>query len=576
MSQNEREMVAHRLHWSSLLFDIASHVWSYLIPIGLAVLGAARGDLFWTLLAAFFFSISLLRSVFRFFTLTYSIVDRKLVVRQGLLIRNIRTVPLKRIQNIDLVQNLFHRLLNVAEVKVETAAGSEPEATLRVLAMAQVERLRSEIFGQQVSTGVSSLPGSVDSETSSLIIAEMEGSSASSSSSATQIPEGKEGTAGHWNPEGQIDDRLESEVELKVGKETGNTPQDRSQGRGGQLSRENMPLLAIPNRWLVFAGLASNRGMILVGVLMGVAYQIADQAKFLEKLDVRLMRQWLPRDWDQGSWLLVVGVGLVLAFIGVKILGVIWYLLRFSGYRLTRRGEDLRISCGLLTRVSATVPRSRIQFICIRQDWVSRWFGFCSLQIETAGGGKRESAQESVSGRWFIPVMPVAGLPEILSEIRDQLDWSPQNWEWQSMSRQAFWRMLRKGVLLALLIGLIVGYSWRPWGGLAGLAALPLIVVWLRAKWKVVRYARFDVGVAHQDGVLTRRTNVTFFEKIQGISLTTSPFDRRWKMTTLSIDTAGAGAAESLLMLPMFDQEFAKMERDQLQKLTAQHPAVFR
>ena len=58
-------------------------------------------------------------------------------------------MPVDRIQNVDLVQNPLHRMLRVAEVRVETASGTEPEATLRVLSMADVAKLRSEIFARR-------------------------------------------------------------------------------------------------------------------------------------------------------------------------------------------------------------------------------------------------------------------------------------------------------------------------------------------------------------------------------------------------------------------------------------------
>jgi putative membrane protein len=558
MKAAESEIISHRLHWSSLLFDIASHVWSYLIPIGLGLMGAARGDLLWTLIAAFFFFMSLLRSVLRFFTLDYSIIDRNLVVRQGLLVRNIRTVPLKRVQNIDLVQNPFHRWFNVAEVKIETAAGAEPEAVLRVLGMPQIDRLRDEIFRKQFS---GTRPGMIGLE---------------SESEAAHLERSETG-------ERTVNsDSISSESLIDQGDQNHREPGFESPASGEgfpdkdqQGNEHAVTLLAIPNRWFILAGLASNRGLILLWVFLGLLYQLADQANWLDNLDLKRLAGWLPEDWGQKGWFLtaLIGVGLGLMFL--KIMGVCWYVWRFSGYSLTRRGEDLRISCGLLTRVSATIPRSRIQFISVRQDWIARWFGFCSIRIETAGGGKNQSADESVSGRWFLPVMPYARLPEILPELRQQLEWTPDCWEWHLLSKQAFSRMLRKGVLLALLSGLIGAYFWNPWGGLAGLLVLSPICLWLKAVSRSVRYARFAGGVAHQQGVINRLTNLTFFEKIQTIQFSSSPFDRKWKMANLSIDTAGAGPAESRISLRMLDSEFALEERERLREIAALHPTGF-
>ncbi len=47
-----------------------------------------------------------------------------------------------------MLQNPLHRLLGVAEVRVETASGSEPDATLRVLSLADVDRLKHELHDE--------------------------------------------------------------------------------------------------------------------------------------------------------------------------------------------------------------------------------------------------------------------------------------------------------------------------------------------------------------------------------------------------------------------------------------------
>ena len=135
------------LHPTSLLFELLAHIKSYLVPAAIGLFGAAKGDLVYIIISAMIFIPAFLSCVFRYFTLRYCIKDDHLVVTQGLIFRNARTVPVNRIQNIDFVQNPLHRIFKVAEVKVETASGTKPEATLRVLSMAQMDSLRKAVFG---------------------------------------------------------------------------------------------------------------------------------------------------------------------------------------------------------------------------------------------------------------------------------------------------------------------------------------------------------------------------------------------------------------------------------------------
>ena len=68
------------------------------------------------------------------------------MIRSGILFRNERHVPYHRIQNLDAVQNVFHRALRVIEVRVDTGASKEPEATISVLPEAAFADMRRRVF----------------------------------------------------------------------------------------------------------------------------------------------------------------------------------------------------------------------------------------------------------------------------------------------------------------------------------------------------------------------------------------------------------------------------------------------
>jgi putative membrane protein len=247
-------------------------------------------------------------------------------------------------------------------------------------------------------------------------------------------------------------------------------------------------------------------------------------------------------------------------------LGIIWYLLRFHGYRLSRCGNELRIACGLLTKVSAVVPLRRIQFISVHRPWILRWMGYASIRIETAGGSgtDKEDPASTVSRRWFAPVLPEHRVSELLGELRDGLDWDESAVDWKPLAPKAGKRMLRLAVIQSLLFAAVGLAAWRPWGWTAGLVVLPILVAWAVRRSRSVRYARTDFGVSYRSGVLNRKLSLTFFEKIQTLSIDQSPFDRRWKMATLSIDTAAAGPAEHKIVIPYLDEAFAREEFDHL------------
>src|SRR5690606_29388830 len=83
-------------------------------------------------------------SVWQYFTYRYRIDEDSLFVRSGVFERSLRQVPFSRIHNVALHQSLLHRVFGVAEVKLESAGGTKPEAEMRVLKLADalaLERL---------------------------------------------------------------------------------------------------------------------------------------------------------------------------------------------------------------------------------------------------------------------------------------------------------------------------------------------------------------------------------------------------------------------------------------------------
>ena len=80
---------------------------------------------------------------------TYEVSGSAFRLRQGVLQKNERTIPLDHVQSVDTVQGIVQRFFGVVEVRVETAGGGagEPDASLPALSRADAEALRREIEG---------------------------------------------------------------------------------------------------------------------------------------------------------------------------------------------------------------------------------------------------------------------------------------------------------------------------------------------------------------------------------------------------------------------------------------------
>ncbi|GGL56420.1 PH domain-containing protein [Halocalculus aciditolerans] len=75
----------------------------------------------------------------------YALTAETLDIDSGVLSRREREIPLGRVQNVDVSQNVVQRVLGIATVNVETAGGGETEAVLACVSTEEAERLQREI-----------------------------------------------------------------------------------------------------------------------------------------------------------------------------------------------------------------------------------------------------------------------------------------------------------------------------------------------------------------------------------------------------------------------------------------------
>ena len=102
---------------------------SVLIAAGAAV--ATRivaGDIDEPLVAAVLVlavALTLLGGLLKRITTTYTITDRRLNIKRGLISRQIQETRLERVQNVNYSQSVFQRVMQIGDVDFDTAAGDD-------------------------------------------------------------------------------------------------------------------------------------------------------------------------------------------------------------------------------------------------------------------------------------------------------------------------------------------------------------------------------------------------------------------------------------------------------------------
>ena len=431
---------------------------------------------------------------------SYRFTESELVVRDGLLTKNVRHISYERIHNVALVRNPFHRLLGVTTARIETAAGGKPEALLRVLSLEAADELRRYTLGKEP-----------------------------------------------------------------------------------QATAADAPLLKVPDGELVRLGLISNRGFIVVAAVMGVFSQMQwwDQDWFENQDWMRIYTSVRSKAPDWAAWLfdpgslagrLLLGLALIVLFIGLlRLLSVAWYLVRYRGFTLEQKGEDLRAEYGLLTQVSSLIPVHRIQLVTVSSTLLHRWFGRTSIDLETAGASTADSGLSgplAASGanstrQWLAPIIETERASGLVHEVLPEVDIEAV--EWKPIETRAVGRIVKRVAIpvtpVTIAVAAVLTFSPIP---LSGWHALWLPSIVLTLAWLITRrwvrhagYALTENAIYFRSGWLSRQVSVVRFVNMQTVSMRQSPFDHRRRMASVAVDTAGAGATGHRIRIPFLDVDVA-------------------
>jgi putative membrane protein len=233
------------------------------------------------------------------------------------------------------------------------------------------------------------------------------------------------------------------------------------------------------------------------------------------------------------------------------------------GFRLTLIGADLRAEYGLITRVSATMPLHRIQTLTIRRGLIHRWFDRASVKVESAGGQASSEIGEQARGREALaPILTETELPALLGIVLPDLDLRQP--VWQGPAAGAFGRELRARLTLALIGALLTVWLLKWWA--VAILAFFIAWSWISARIYIAHlgWAVIDGAVLFRTGWVWRRETVARFSKVQAVSMAQSPFDRRHRMASIQVDTAGARDASHRVNIPYLPVETATELYEQL------------
>lgn len=450
--------------------------------------------------AAVLFLLHLGYAVARYLTLEYTLTTDELRIREGILERQERRIPLDRIQDLGFESTILRRVLGLCVVMVETASGRGVEARLDALSHASADHLREVLLAAR-SERLARTTAAPDTDAAAAT-----GEHAAPVAPSPPEPEWLVHRSGY----GEL--LLRGLTDLRLG------------------------------------------GFALTGL---AAIQLLDQVGFAARFAGIVDR---AGDWVSqfspavtvaillGAVVLVLGFGVVTASLG--------NLVQFHGFVLVLRGDALQRRYGLLTTRQKTLPRARIQRVTVEQPWLRRLLGYASVKADSAGGSRQQG--EDTSGGWDV-VVPLAPLPAADALLPALLPGIEQHrFAWRRGSPRLIVRTALQGVVLA---GIVVPAAWAAFGPLAllGLLLVPLWALLGVLAWHNLGFSLGGPFLALRHGIVGRYVAYVPTAKVQAVVVRQGPFAQLLGLADLTVYVAG-GSPTRLPDLTLGDAQRLALE----------------
>jgi len=262
----------------------------------------------------------------------YELTEDTFDIDSGVVARREREIPLHRIQNVDISQNLVQRALDVAVLTLETAGGGQTEASLQYVGYDEAKRLQSELRRAKNRDAESAKP--------------RESAAEAASADADHAP-----TA--------------------------------AAARGYEADEETERLFAIRTPELLLLSLASvSPGALVLSVVF---------FPYVDLVDLSTILAFFTPSTPQPSALLVAS-RLVALVLGAWVISAAFTFAKYYDFELTRVGDELRYERGLLQRYSGSIPLEKVQTVTMTDNPLTRTAGYATLVVETAGYAAGQAA----------------------------------------------------------------------------------------------------------------------------------------------------------------------------------------
>lgn len=468
-----------RLSPLTILLRILQRIPGLVIPVYFIYTQNDKTEFYFLIISIFLGLIFFSFYLFDFIFYKYLITDKEVVIKQGVIAKKERVIPIEKIQNIAMEQTFLMKLLGLCVLKIETAGDTSMEGELNCVSLKK---------GNELSDYLKNLKHNFE-QTVTL----------ADESIANELEEDKVNTQ--------------------------NPTQD-----------EETLIFELPTNQLLLFGLINLR-LTLLPIIFWIFGIVSTYANTYIKEIIDRIEDTFEGVGNQISNIeiaLYIVASIILFVISSVVIDIIFTFNTYYNFKLTKSKNKLYTSRGLLNTIKGAIPINKLQMIVLKTNVLKEYLGFYGLRLETAGGGRFNGAEIAI---------PFAKLELILDTLKHILPIEfPDDYlkiSKKSIARNIFKQIVTliiiafflnyfsdKNLFYNLYFDLVLGFI------------TVLIFPFAFLSWKNKGYKITERQVFIKVGVVYKSVKVIPINKIQTLSISQSIWTRFLGLAKVTIDTA--------------------------------------
>lgn len=318
-----------RLHPLTLLYGLIRNLPYIIITLYLAFFQRQTEEIIYILIFILIGMIVVPAHILRWYYFSFMINEKEIIIKSGVFSRQTRNIPIERVQNVNVKQDLLHRIFGIAKVQIETAGDVMSEGSLEFVKIKDADEINRIIRTYQKNF-------------------------------INQANSNQTDTASVTN-------------DAPVNSETYNP------------SESGEVLFSMSPKDVFTYGMVRLRPLFLIYGVWAMSY--ISQYKFLKDIFEGYFGKTIESFADMPlPNLILSGLAFLLFSILISwIVDIVWTFTQFYGFRLIRDGNKLLQSYGLLSKISITIPLKKLQQITISTNPIKKKFDFYTMSLHTAG-----------------------------------------------------------------------------------------------------------------------------------------------------------------------------------------------